>query len=311
MGGRSNVRPRTVVSVPMRTFAAFGLLFCASSLSACVIVDNQGFIERVEKRFVVEGVADLTLRTFDGAVEVRGWDRSEVVVEIEKRAEDKEAVDKITVLAEQVGQKIQVDVSHSGRTNFIGIGRFTSPSARLIVNAPRKINLDIRSGDGSVVVERVDGSVQVRTADGRIQAIETAGDLLAESGDGSLTLEDVEGRIEARTDDGRIRISGVPTVVRARSGDGSIVLRIRRGAVMTEDWMVTTSDGTISAELPDDFDAMIEAEPGSGGRARSDLELADAVGGTREERSLRGRLGAGGKAFILRTRDGSIRLTQY
>ena len=302
----------------MRTLAASGLLLCASllagllGLTACRInVDNQGFIEREQKKFAVEGVAELSLSTFDGAVEVRGWDRPEVVVEIEKRAEDKEAVDKITVLAEQTGKKIQVDVRHSGTRTFVGIGSFTSPSARLIVNAPHKINLEVRSGDGSIVVERLEGKLELRTADGRIRATESGGDLLAESGDGSLTLEDVSGRVEARTDDGGITVSGVPGAVRVRSGDGSIALRIRRGAVMTEDWMVATSDGSISAELPDDFNAMIEAEPGSDSRARSDLALADVVGGTREQRSLRGRLGNGGKLFVLRTGDGSIRLTQY
>ncbi|MEO6221665.1 MAG: DUF4097 family beta strand repeat-containing protein [Vicinamibacterales bacterium] len=296
----------------MRTLAASSLLLCASSLAACRInVDNQGYIEREYKRFAVEGVVELSLSTFDGAIEVRGWDRPEVAVEIEKRAEDKEAVDKITVLAEQTGTKIQIDVRHSGTRTFVGIGSFTSPSARLIVNAPHKITLDVRTADGSIVVERLDGRLELRTTDGRIRATESSGDLLVESGDGSLTLEDVSGRVEARTDDGSITVSGVPGAVRARSGDGSITLRIRRGAVMTEDWMVATTDGSISAELPEDFNAMIEAEPGSDSRARSDLALADAIGGTREQRSLRGRLGAGGKTFVLRTGDGSIRLTQY
>jgi hypothetical protein len=296
----------------MRAVATTGLLLCAGSLAACTInVDNQGFIEREEKRFAVDGVAELALSTFDGAVEVRGWDRPEVVVEIEKRAEDKEAVDKITVMAEQTGQKITVDVRHSGRSTFIGIGSFTSPSARLVVNAPREMSITVRTGDGSIVAERLTGKVELRTADGRIRVTESLGDLLAESGDGSLTLEDVGGRVEARTNDGIIRISGVPGAIRARSGDGSIVLRIRRGTMMTEDWMVATTDGSISAELPDDFNALIEAEPGSDSRARSDLKLADMVGGTREDRSLRGRLGTGGKTFVLRTGDGSIRLTHY
>jgi hypothetical protein len=296
----------------MRAFATTGLLLCAGSLAACTInVDNQGFIEREEKRFAVDGVAELALSTFDGADEVRGWDRPEVVVEIEKRAEDKEAVDKITVMAEQTGQKITVDVRHSGRSTFIGIGSFTSPSARLVVNAPREMSITVRTGDGSIVAERLTGKVELRTADGRIRVTESLGDLLAESGDGSLTLEDVGGRVEARTNDGIIRISGVPGAIRARSGDGSIVLRIRRGTMMTEDWMVATTDGSISAELPDDFNALIEAEPGSDSRARSDLKLADMVGGTREDRSLRGRLGTGGKTFVLRTGDGSIRLTHY
>ena len=67
----------------MRALAASGLLICAAGMTACSInVDTQGFIEREEKRFTVDGVADLTLYTFDGTVEVRVWDRPDVVVEI-------------------------------------------------------------------------------------------------------------------------------------------------------------------------------------------------------------------------------------
>jgi hypothetical protein len=41
----------------------------------------------------------------------------------------------------------------------------------------------------------------------------------------------------------------MPAVIRA-PGDGPVMLRIRRGTTMAEDWMVTTGDGSISAELP-------------------------------------------------------------
>lgn len=279
---------------------------------ACSInVDNQGHIVREDKRYVVEGIADLHLTTFDGAIEVRGWDRNEVTVEIEKRAQDKDATDRIQVTAEQKGNVITVDVRYSGSSSYIGIGTFTSPTARLIVNAPRRVNVNARSGDGSILVDRVDGRLELKTADGTVRATETAGDLLVESGDGSIQLEDVTGRVEARTDDGTVRVSGIPSSLRVRSGDGSIVLRIRRGAVMTDDWVVTTSDGSIVAELPEGFSAMVDAEPGSGDRARTDLELTDVTGGTREQRSLRGKLGAGGKTMTLRSGDGSIRLTNY
>lgn len=296
--------PRPVLSLAM--VAAVPLL------SACSInVDNQGYIEREEKRFTVSGVADLNLTTFDGAIEVRGWDRNDVVVDIEKRGQDKDVVGKFTVIAEQKGNTITVDVRHSGGSTYIGIGTFTSPSAKLIVSAPKTANVIARSGDGSILIDRMTGKGELKTTDGSIRAIETEGDLLLESGDGSIQLEDVSGRIEARTDDGTMRVSGTPSALRLRSGDGSIVLRIRTGAVMTDDWMISTTDGSIVAELPEDFSALIEADPGSDSRARTDLTLIDQVGGTREVRTLRGRLGAGGKRLVLRTGDGSIRLTSY
>jgi hypothetical protein len=80
---------------------------------------------------------------------------------------------------------------------------------------------------------------------------------------------------------------------------------------MTDDWLVTTGDGSISVELPDGFNAEIEADPGSDGRTRNDLALINVSGGTREQRLLRGRSGSGGHLFRLRTGDGTIRLTKY
>jgi DUF4097 and DUF4098 domain-containing protein YvlB len=252
----------------------------------------------------------LHLYTFDGAVEVRSWDRPEIVVQIEKRGQDKDAVAKIEILSEQKGDRLQVEARHTAKTGFAW-GVFHSPSARLIANVPRQTNLVVRTGDGNVVVERVTGKAEIRTSDGSIRMTETGGNLQVETGDGSVTLEDVSGRVEARTSDGTIRLTGTPDVVRARSGDGSIVLRIRSGTVMAEDWMVATSDGSITIELPDGFNAEIEADPSSDGRVRNDLTLASLSGGTRESRPLKGTLGQGGRRLTVRTGDGSIRLTNY
>lgn len=282
-------------------------------------VNGQAYIEREQKRFPVEGaaaVADLDLKTFSGRIEIISWDRPEILVEIEKRGEDKDAVSKITVSSEQKASKISIDVRHSGRTNFVGIGHFTTPNARLIVSVPRKCNIIARSGDGSISLERVEGSLDLRTDDGTIRVVESRGQLLAESRDGSMTLDDVNGHVEARTNDGAVRVSGTPSVLRIRTGDGSVSLRIRDGATMTDDWMVTTGDGSVTAELPRDFSAMIDADPGSDGRVRSELVLSNVTGAgadtkRRERGAMTGQLGAGGKRFTLRTGDGTIRLTNY
>lgn len=278
---------------------------------ACAInIDQEGYIAREEKRFPAETLVDLHLYTFDGGVEVRAWDRAEVLVEIEKRGQDQDAISKIQILADRAGNRIQIEARHPGTRSF-AIGRFTSPNARFIVSVPKKINLVVRTGDGPILVERVTGRLELRTSDGSIRALETAGELLAESGDGMIQLDEVGGRIEARTNDGSLRVTGTPASLRARSGDGSVVLRIRRGAVMSEDWLITTEDGSVSVELPDGFNADIEADPGSDGRARSDLTLVNVSGGTRNERVLRGRLGQGGHRLLLRTGDGTIKLTNY
>jgi hypothetical protein len=280
---------------------------------ACAInIDHEGYIERDEKRFPAETTVELSLYTFDGAIEVRAWDKPEIVVQVEKRGRDKDAVAKIEVVTERNGDRIRLEARRTGgNPGFIHISSWPSPSAKFIANVPRKTNLVLRSGDGSLLAERVEGRLELRTGDGSIRGVEIGGDLLAESGDGSIALEEVSGRVEARTSDGSVRITGSPSVLRARSGDGSIVLRIRHGATMSEDWMVATGDGSVSVELPDGFNADIEADPGSDGRARNELKLVNVIGGTRDNRKLRGRLGEGGHLFSLRTGDGTIRLMNY
>jgi DUF4097 and DUF4098 domain-containing protein YvlB len=288
------------------------LMAIAAGAPACVVsVDHEGVIEREEKRFSAKDSPEVLLTTFDGAIEVRSWDRPEVLVQIEKRGQDKDVVSKIDVLAEQKNGRISIETRYSGRTSFVGFGVWQSPSAKLIATVPRTANLQVRTADGNITIAKVTGRIDLRSEDGAIRVTETSGELIAETADGSIQLEDVAGRIEARTDDGTVRLSGTPSVVRARSGDGSIVLRIRSGAVMVDDWMVATNDGSVTLELPDGFNAEIEAEPASGSRVRNDLTLASVSGGTREARTFKGTLGTGGKKLVLRSGDGTIRLTNY
>jgi hypothetical protein len=290
-----------------------GLAVLALGGAGCVVsMDHDGQIERVEKRFTVEKTAELHLVTFGGPIEVRSWDRPEVLVQIDKRGPDKKSLETIDVIADQKGDVIQVEARHTKtHSSFVNLGFFVSPSAKLIASVPRNTNLVIRTEDGSVVLERVTGRAEIKTGDGSIHVTETSGELLAETGDGSLQLEDVAGTVEARTGDGSIRLTGLPTTLHARTGDGSIYLRIRNGASMTGDWVVATNDGSISVELPEGFAAQIDADSGSDGRVRSDLKLANAVGGTRDSRTLTGALGDGGRRLSIRTGDGTIRLTNY
>jgi hypothetical protein len=286
----------------------------AMTSAACVVnVDSEGQIEREEKRFTVaKAPAEVRLQTFDGAIEVRSWDRAEVLIQIEKRGEDKETLAQIEILSDQKGDVVQVEARRTKtRSSFVGIGFFIGPTAKLIASVPRNTNLILKTGDGSVVIERVTGRAEIRTDDGSIRVTETSGELMAETDDGSIQIEDCTGRVEARTGDGSIKLSGTPSSLRARSGDGSIVLRIRNGATMTEDWLVATGDGSVTVELPDGFAAQIDADPGSDGRVTNELTLTGVAGGTREKRTLTGVLGTGGKRLTLKTGDGRISLKNY
>jgi DUF4097 and DUF4098 domain-containing protein YvlB len=290
----------------MRNLSSYAAIVCGSVfLGACVVsVDSQAQIVREEKRFAVRGVPEVRLTTFDGGIELRGSERDEVVVEIEKRGATKEAVEALEVTTTQEGDRIDVEVKQP-RSDSFGFG--SSPSARFIVSVPRRANVVARTGDGSIRVDNVTGRLELRSGDGSIRVANASGDLRLHTGDGSITVERVERSLDLDTGDGGVNVSGKLDSVKMHTGDGSIVFRAESGTAMSDGWEITTGDGGISLYLPEDFAAELDARTGDGSIA-NDLTISDADSGGEHRRVLKGRLGNGGKTLRLRTGDGSIRL---
>ena len=290
----------------------FGLIAVSLLSAGCTVsMDAEERVSREEKRFPVTGVAEISISTFDGPIEIRSWDRSEVLVEIEKRAGDEAALKSIEVRAEKQGNRVHVEaVRPSGQDRFVGIGFHISPQARLVVSVPRQSTLDARSGDGSIRAEHLDGRVILRTSDGSVRALAIKGELEIESGDGSITVEDADGIARLSTGDGGITTSGRFDALKVKTGDGSVTVRADRGSEAKSDWSITTDDGTVAVYLPDGFNGEVDARTGDG-TVRSEF---DVVGADREEshrRTLRGRIGNGGNVLRIRTGDGSISLRNW
>lgn len=275
--------------------------------TGCTItVDSHSEVAREEKKFTVDGRADLRVTTFDGSIEIQSWDRPYVLVEIEKRGPSKESIEALQVIAEQKGSLIDVEVKAPRSESYSGIGFHRTPTARLIVNVPRETDIRARSGDGSIKVDRVSGRIELQTGDGSIRVADVAGDLTLDTGDGSITVEGAEGRLALDTGDGSVNVSGKLGAIKLHTGDGSIVYRAEPGTTMTEPWDITTGDGSVSLYLPADFSADLDAHTGDGS-IRNDLELEDS-GEKGERRTVKGKIGSGGKLLRVRTGDGTIRL---
>ncbi len=274
--------------------------------SACMVVDSQGHIVRDEKRFSVSGTPDLRLTTFDGAIDIRSGDGRDVVVEIEKRGPTKETVERLQVESKQDGNRIDVEVKKPSEETFFGIGHHMSPTAKLIVTMPKDGNVIARSGDGAIHIENVRGRLELRTGDGSIRAREIGGQVSLFTGDGSVVLDGISGELELSTGDGSVTVSGKPSALSLKTGDGAITFRADSGTVMKDDWSVSTGDGGVTLYLPTDFGAELDAHTGDG-NIHSELKVSSEDTDD-ERRTLRGRLGSGGKVLKIRTSDGSIRL---
>jgi DUF4097 and DUF4098 domain-containing protein YvlB len=298
------------MKTPVLAGIAGPVLAAAVLGSGCVVsVDSQGQIVRDEKRFTVTGTPELHLTTFDGAIEIQSWDKADVAIDVEKRGPTREAVDGLEVTSSQSGNRIELEVKRPRTESFSGFGLHHSASARLIVSVPQNANIIAKSGDGSIRVERVNGRLELRTGDGSIRATEVGGELILDTGDGSVTVENARGRIALDTGDGGVDVTGRFTGVKLHTGDGSIVYRAEPGTEMSENWDITTNDGGVTLYLPSGFGAEVDAHTGDGS-IRNDLSITDGPEPEGEEhrRTLRGKLGEGGKQIRIRTGDGTIRL---
>jgi DUF4097 and DUF4098 domain-containing protein YvlB len=292
------------------------LLIAAAVLAfgGCEVnLNSEGIVSREVKKFAVSATADVDVETFDGAIEVHSWDRSEVEIEVEKRAMDQSLVDEMKITAEQQGNKIVVKVAgpSSYESRGIQIGVNFSPSARLRIALPRHTNLSARSNDGAITIEDVNGKVALNTGDGSVRVTRVAGDIVVRSGDGTIRMDAVEGNLDLETDDGSIAGEVKPSTLRAHTGDGAIRLELLPDSRMENDWDVQTSDGSVVLTLPGDFAAELDAESRDGAvRSNHPAITSERREGDSEERrrSLRATIGEGGKILRVRTGDGSIRI---
>ncbi len=284
----------------------------AAGAAGCVVrVDSDGVRLREEKRFTTKGHPTIQLATFDGSIVVRGWDRNEVSVEVEKRGRDKNAAEAIEVVAEQKGDVVRVEARkkelRQERDYTLG-WHGMSRSAKLVVSVPTGSDLIVRTGDGSIRVEHVQGRVELRSADGSVTGRELTGDVVAHTEDGAIKLEGIDGKCDVASDDGSIAVQGRFEGLRVSTADGSVVVRASAGSTIERGWNLSTGDGSLVLYVADGLAADVDAQTRDGS-VRLDSGLAFARdGGERSRSTLRGRLGAGGPRLVMRTGDGTIRL---
>ena len=293
--------------------SVLGVSVLAFSAACSIDVRGEGIVTREEKRFTVTGAPDLNIRTFDGSIQLKSWDRNEVLVEIERRGPDAQTAEALVVNATQDGNRILVEApGPRDRDNRIHIGSWQSPSVSLSVTAPRKLNAELRTGDGSINADDLAGTIALNSGDGSIQARRVEGNLRARTGDGSIGITEAVGRVEADSGDGSIEVSGRLEALDVRTGDGSVRLDLFDGSVLKTDWNVNTGDGSITLRLPANLDAEIDAHTSDGGVQASGVDGVTASRNDDDDdrSSLRGRVGKGGRTLRLRSGDGSIDISR-
>lgn len=292
----------------MLKFRAVAPALVASAIlgSGCSInLSAEHYIGKEEKTFAVTGKPELSLKTFDGAIEVTTWDKPVVGVTIERRAGSQADAEALKVTTSQDGNRIVVEAVQPERALQIGI--HVGRSVRFIVSVPKNTDLVARTGDGSIAVTGVHGRLELRSGDGSVTGTGLDGEVAAHTGDGSVALDGVKGKVDVDTGDGSVRIAGAPTTLTAHTGDGSVALDLDAGTAIKSNWEITTGDGGVRLTLPGTIDAELDASTGDGHINASDFGLQT---DSDRRNELRGRIGAGGSTLKVRTGDGGITIAK-
>lgn len=237
--------------------------------------------ETFKKRIVLGDKTGLSVHGVNGSVAVSGWNQDEIEIIAYKKVkasshqEAKEVMEKLRIDISEVGQEIKVKIFHPKRSggeggffSWIFGGDHGNVSVKFEISVPRKLNLDLHSTNGSIIVDGCEGKHSFNTTNGKIRA------------------EDISGALSAK------------------STNGSIYATLNE-AYADEDMTLKTTNGSIKLHLPQEIDADLEART-TNGSIQCDLSLKGDVYQTK--RKLEGQINKGGPLLYLKTTNGSVRI---
>jgi DUF4097 and DUF4098 domain-containing protein YvlB len=187
--------------------AGMGLLAMFAGLSA----HAQG--RRFERHFTVQGKPVVTVQNATGRIQVRAWDKQEVMI-VGQRGSTNVEVD-----TEQVGNRIEI------ATRVLSAN--TNPDALRAdyeISVPAESELQVRSDSGNVTVDSVHGDMSFDTVAADLALQDVEGYLVVKSIGGSTTCTRCSGRLDATSISGDFKLLQ-PTMdnVRVQTSSGNIL----------------------------------------------------------------------------------------
>jgi DUF4097 and DUF4098 domain-containing protein YvlB len=146
----------------------------------------------------------------------------------------------------------------------------------------------LRSGQGSVDIERAAGRVEISTGGGRLDVGRVDGAAAVRNSNGDIWIGDVAGDLRAKAANGRIAVDRAHAAVSVKSANGDIVL----GAVASGEVVAETACGGVDIGVADGVPAWLELHT-SYGKVQSELASAAAPDPGEDAVEIRARTGFG------------------
>ncbi|HEV3198421.1 MAG TPA: DUF4097 family beta strand repeat-containing protein [Bryobacteraceae bacterium] len=289
-------------------------------LTACDFTDL-GDMERFNRDFhyshTLSPNGRLLVETFNGSVEISGWDQNTVDISGTKYGPSQQAADDLKVNIDNGPDSVSIRVLRPSE-------RRNNQGARFVIKVPRSAVLDriitsngaIRTADGSgparfrtsngpIHVTGLRGPLDAQSSNGPVELLNLDGDVVAHTSNGRIHAEHLNGTLEATTSNSGIHadISRADRPVRVETSNGPVDLTLPDG--FNRDARVSTNNSSITLHLPAVVNAHVVART-SNSSISTDFDVR--MQGEFSKNHMDATIGSGGALLDLSTSNGNIRL---
>lgn len=258
--------------------------------------DSMRFHRDFHYSFPLAAGGRVSVESFNGSVEITGWDQNTVEIDGTKWGPTSGAADALRIDTDHTADSVSVRAVRPSewRQNL---------GARFELKVPRGAVIDrIVTSNGAIRTEEGIGPSRLRTSNGSVHVQGLRGRVDAQTSNGAIELVDVEGDATLHTSNGHIHADRLTGDADATTSNGGIDLTM---AGKLAGIHAHTSNGGITVRLPDPLNARIIAQT-SNSSIHSDFEVR--MGGEFSKHRLEGTVGNGGPVVDLTTSNGSIRI---
>ena len=282
--------------------------------------DNEAYKEDFHSTYPLTA-GSISIETFNGSIELRGWEQNSVEVNATKYASTKSAMDSIKIDVSATPGSVRIRATHPSEM-------FRRAGARFTIRVPRKTVLDListsnghlriedvegrarlRTSNGAIRIERLIGELDARTSNGGIEVVALDGNANLHTSNGSIRAEATHGSFEAGTSNGSINAQlkdpAATWPVRIESSNGRIELALQ--AKQLPEVRASTSNSSITLRLPANANARIRAYT-SHSSVTSEFDELRFDDSRRRHSELHGAIGTGGPLLDLSSSNGSIKI---
>lgn len=183
----------------------------------------------------------ITLSSDDAKVKIKGTDRKDVYVKIDRKVETKGVTwgnREFTVDVEVRNGDLYIKERSRGSVSMVG---YTKEDYRIEIEVPHDVSLDINGDDDHYMISEVNGSISM------------------DIDDGDADIRDCEGvNFKFKIDDGNIFMNRAAGKLHLRSDDGD--LRVENASLSDVDVTVDDGDITIETSLTDNGQYYLRAD---------------------------------------------------